>query len=580
MSRIAALRPTWSSTRNILLPAVFFLALSVALYGNTLRGSFVYDDVLILIDGDLREPSYLTSTWLQPSINTHTRFPHYRPLTFFTFALNFLFTGESPVGFHVVSILLNGLAAWLLFLLTRRLFGNVALAACIAMLFAVFPIHAESVAYIKARDELLVACFGLAAWLAFLRSTEPGERRSLWAVGAAIFSLFAFFSKESALVLPGVLAGAHLMMRGWRDTARQWMPLLLQCAVIVVYFVLHAIATGAPPLPAEETLYFGQNPLGYMDSSFIPWTALSLLFIAVAKTFVPWNLTATYGFAHIEPVNSLFGNTLALPGLVALSAIVALIMFKKTRTTPAGIGAMTFAILYFPFSKIPFIHGIDFFAERWLYAPSIGLSFIGGYTAWAVWNRWRKVATPVLVVVLSCYALVLMQRNLAWRDNTTLGESMVRDAPHSVLSYEFLARDRFQQGHVEEAAALTGKGLDITRRHIPLHYLAAEIALDMELPATALQALDAVTALGEREYYGTLLRSTILAKQGQYLESLEQLEQDPSFDPFEYRTRFLLALNLWWLGKTQEAELYFDWDAHQQNNRLSHDQKIWIIENF
>ena len=104
------------------LPA-FFLALSILLYGNSLPGEFVYDDSQFSVQGEMRTPQYLWQTWFRPSLPRMNTYPHYRPFTYFTFSLNYLLTGESPVWFHAVNILLNGLVCWLLFLVMQRPFG-------------------------------------------------------------------------------------------------------------------------------------------------------------------------------------------------------------------------------------------------------------------------------------------------------------------------------------------------------------------------------------------------------------------------------------------------------------------------
>jgi hypothetical protein len=84
-------------TRSRWFAPLAFLALGFALYGNTLPGEFVYDDAFFYQNGALREWPYLWTTWFKPSLNRLTSNAHYRPLTFASFALNFLLTGESPV---------------------------------------------------------------------------------------------------------------------------------------------------------------------------------------------------------------------------------------------------------------------------------------------------------------------------------------------------------------------------------------------------------------------------------------------------------------------------------------------------
>jgi protein O-mannosyl-transferase len=559
---------------------LFFLVLSLVLYGNSLFGEFVYDDAFFYQNGAMRDWSYLQDVWFQPSLSRMASNVHYRPLTFASFALNFLLFGESPFSFHVVSLLVHGLTSWLLFMLVRRLFGNAALAWVTAILFAVLPVHSESVAYIKARDELLVAFFGLSAWLAFLRGTGDGKRRIVWSMVAAAFSLAAFLSKESALVLPGVFVGSLLLTRGWRPVMRAWLTIGMQVMAIGGFYLLHGIAVGHMFLPQGEILYFGQNPLGYMTPNFVPWTAMQLFFLSVALSVVPWNLSATYGFAHVPLITVPWGSWMSVGGIVLLLVFLLLLVWPRSRRSPVGVGILAFLVLYFPFSKIPFYQSIDFFAERWLYAPSIGLCMAGAYAGWLVWNHWKQAAPALFMGVVVAYLFVLIPRNAVWQNETVLGESMVRDAPQSVTSYVFLGNNRLQYGRLQEAEALVGQGLAITRDHIPIHHIAAAVALGVGRLDIAEQAVQSAEALGGDELANIIIRCTLLAKQHKYQESLDHLRQSRWFDPAEHRTRMLLALNLWMLGRHAEAEQYFDWDKNLPVVKMDVNQKIRMFETY
>lgn len=540
----------------------------------------MYDDAFFYQNADLRNISYLWKTWFEPSLDRLTSNAHYRPLTFVTFSLNYLFTGESPVWFHLVNICLNGIACTLLFIVMRRLWKNDMLAWLTVIFFALMPIHVESIAYIKARDELLVGVCGFAAWNVFLASIEGKKHKNAYALFAAVFSLCAFLSKESALVLPGVFAGVLFLMRGWRMTLKAWLPIMMQACAIVVFFVLRDIAVGHTIVPDGEILYFGQNPLGYMAPRFVPWTAVQLFFIAVGQTFVPWNLSATYGFAHVPIISSPFESWMAIPGVLIAILLITFVCFPRTRSSPLGVGALTFLVLYFPFSKIPFYHSIDFFAERWLYAPSAGLAMIGGYGAWHLWKNARTAALTVLPAIAVAYLFVLIPRTYVWLDATRLGESMVRDAPNSVISYVFLANNRLQYGRIQEGTALVTQGLSITREHVPIHHVAAALALSAGELQVAELATAAAEELGGDELANVILRSTLLAKEHRYQESLHHLQGSKWFDPHEHRTRMLLALNLWMLDRHDEARQYFDWDKNLPVIKLTDEEKISMFETY
>ncbi len=569
---------SWIQTRWF--PLVLFMILSFVLYGNSLVGEFVYDDAFFYKNGSLRLWSHFPYVFLEPALKSLGNYAPYRPITFATFALNFLLTGESPFWFHLVNVVLNGLGCWLLYRVIDRLFGERALAWFCAFCFAFFPIHTESIAYIKARDELLVACFGLSAWLAFLRATESSTHRTLWSVVAGALSLMSFCSKETSLVFPGVFGGSLLLLQGFRATIRAWTPLLFQMLAIATFIAVRAVALHGQGLPDGEILYFGQNPLGYMTYAYVPWTAFQLLFIAIMMTYVPWNLSATYGFAHVPLITSPFQSWMAIAGVVTLILFCSVFLWPRLRRSPIGVGVFMFFVLYFPFSKIPFYKSIDFFAERWLYAPSAGLAMIAGYILWSIGKRWKPL-TPILCTAIAvAYAIIIIPRNTIWWNETRLGESMVKDAPQSVISYVFLGNNRLQYGRLQEATMLVTKGLAISRDHIPIHHIAAATAMGANELEVAERATSEAERLGGDELANVILRSTLLAKQHRYQDSLDHLQKSRWFDVTEYRTRMLLALNLWMLGRREEAREFFDWDKNLPVQHMTDEQKITMFETY
>src|SRR3989344_2682953 len=149
---------------------IFSILVSFFLYANSISGTFLYDDIAISSRPELRQASYLPKIWVEPYYPNDPEAGGFRPFVIFAFATHFIIFGDSPSGFHVVNILLNGFVTFLLFLVILRLFGKLSLAFVAAGLFAFFPIHSEAVAFIKSQDELWAAVFTLLSWLVFLQA--------------------------------------------------------------------------------------------------------------------------------------------------------------------------------------------------------------------------------------------------------------------------------------------------------------------------------------------------------------------------------------------------------------------------
>src|SRR5690349_5628009 len=131
---------------------LLLLAAGLVAFGASLGSGFHFDDYAIFANPSLTTPEGVLQIWGLRST---------RPLTYFTFWLNYLVGGRDPIGYHVVNLLLHLGAVLLAYECLRRLLSPTA-ALLAAGLFAVHPIQAEAVNYVWARSIVLAAlfCFG------------------------------------------------------------------------------------------------------------------------------------------------------------------------------------------------------------------------------------------------------------------------------------------------------------------------------------------------------------------------------------------------------------------------------------
>src|SRR6185295_13174956 len=160
-----AAAPPWRRA----LPALLLLALTLFAYLPVLQAGTIWDDDdYVMANALLRTPSGLARIWTEPGAT-----PQYYPLVFSTFWIEYHLWGLEPAGYHLVNVLLHALAAILLWRALARLRIPGALFA--AALFAVHPVHVESVAWITERKNVLSAVLFLASMLLFFRFRPPGE---------------------------------------------------------------------------------------------------------------------------------------------------------------------------------------------------------------------------------------------------------------------------------------------------------------------------------------------------------------------------------------------------------------------
>lgn len=221
--------------------AACLLAIAVALvYGQVLLGGhgFVWDDYpLIVKNAFVRAPGSLLDTFGRSFWSRSTAaeaVSYYRPLTSLSYIINYRLSGEQAVGYHAVNLTLHLVAAFLAFLFVTKVLrdrGTVVGGLAAALIFAVHPVHVESVTWIAGRTDLLLTVFALASLL-LLREPANALR------GAAGFLCFvgALGAKETAATLPLVVL---CLTRSWpRGHGRQAALLVGGMAAVVVARVL------------------------------------------------------------------------------------------------------------------------------------------------------------------------------------------------------------------------------------------------------------------------------------------------------------------------------------------------------
>jgi tetratricopeptide (TPR) repeat protein len=288
---------------------------------------------------------------------------------------------EHTFLFHLQNVLWHAATSFLVFCLLAILLRHRLAALLGALLFAVHPLHVESVAWIAGRKELLSGFFLFLAWLLALEA----ERRRGGVLAAALAAfLVACFSKASAVVLPLLLLAAALLLPRYagrrRQAARATWPFF---ALAVVPVVVH-LAIGVSVGVVSESRPFGARVAAWVSA----WGA------SVYRTLLPLNLSIDYPDARAPGTFSLL-----LAGLLLVAAVAALVAARR-RAPVVAFGIAAFFLALLPFNNV-FPATEVLAADRYLYLSLFGVAAVA---AWCV-GRWRR-ATPVLAgVLVLCTAL-------------------------------------------------------------------------------------------------------------------------------------------------------------------------------
>jgi len=411
--------PTTPEKQREAYTLLVLLLLAVVPYCNTLIGGFVYDDNFQVLENPyvhnwhhLRD-IFASTVWSFQGTQGVTNY--YRPLMTFGYLLSYKIGGGVPFDFHVANIVLNAAVVWLLFFLLRRL-ADEPIAIIAAGLFALHPIHTESVAWIAGVTDLELSVFYLLTFLFYLRLADAGNR---WSVRVAMCASFvlALLSKEQAMTLPFLAVLFEHFYRADRATT-----------------TLRQKASRYAPLWALAGLYIAARitVLGGFASIIsrpgLSWyevglSAVSLIGGYLGKLVWPVHLSAFYVFHK----SSTLADPQVLAGLagIILCGIIFWGLWRVSRIT-------SFALIWMFLTLGPVLNArwmpASAFAERYLYLPSAGFCWIAAWAAMALWRAHRSAtmqalgrAVPVaLGLVALAFAIRTVRRNSDWRSEETL----------------------------------------------------------------------------------------------------------------------------------------------------------------
>jgi len=438
-----------------LLGLVVLLGTMIPFY-NSLDGAFLLDDYEAIYNNPTIRTAWPPWSALQPPRETSVAA---RPLTNYTFALNYAVHGLSLRGFHTVNVMIHAAAALALFGLVRRTllsptlndrFAGAAdlLAAAIALLWAAHPLQTESVTYLVQRTESLCGLAYLLTLYAFVRSMET-SRPSTWQFIAVLTCFAGMACKEVMVTAPlmVLLIDRALFAHSFGQALSSRRGLYLGLAAS--WLLLGYLLSGSPrPVSAGAALPF--ESLDYAR------TEASVVLHYLRLSIWPRPLILDYGW----PISSSWSQ--ALPACVAMAALLALAAFLWVRRPSLGLPAVAFFLLLAPTSS--FYPILDAAFEHRMY---LALAPIVVFVVLGLWTYSRRglarnpaTAKAVLIgftlVVWHAFTLATIERNAEYADPIAFWKSNLAngriDNPRAItnLSGAFLMAN--QNFEAREAA--------------------------------------------------------------------------------------------------------------------------------
>jgi len=408
-------------------------------YQPAWRGGMVWDDDAHLTRSDLQSVEGLRRIWFDVGATQQ-----YYPVAHTAFWILHKLFGNDTFGYHLVNIALHASSAFLFFLILKRL-GQTG-ASLAGLVFALHPVHVESVAWMTELKNTLSGACALGATLAYLRFDE-GRHRGVYASALGLFAL-AVMAKSVTAVLPAALLMVLWWQRRRLDWRRDVLPLLPFVAVglvaglttiFVERFSLNARGIEYHLGPVDRLLVAGRAVWFYLSKIFWP---SALMFV-----YPRWSIDASAFWQYLFPIA-------ALAAIAACWAV-------RVRTRGPLTAALLFCGILFPalgfFNVYPFRY--SFVADHFQYLAT--LPVIAALSAALVtWARGtaagRSIAEPALMAAIGLPLFLLTRTQSAnYADSDTLFRATLARNPACWLCLNNLAAAKLHGSERDVDDALT-----------------------------------------------------------------------------------------------------------------------------
>lgn len=504
------------------LPALLLAALTFAAYLPAIGGGFVWDDdTFVTHNPTLRSLAGLRAIWFEPGA-----VQQYYPVTFTSLWVEHHVFGDHAFGYHLLNVALHVGSAVVLW---RMLLGlQVAGAWLIAAIFALHPLHVESVAWIVERKNVLSGLLYLLSLFAYLRfagliPASPAQGRSAaadrrderrWYALSLLLFAAALLSKTVACSLPAALVVILWWRRG-RIEVRDLVRLLpffvlgvLLSAMTVWVEREHVGATGAEWTLsiAERVLVAGRALWFYAAKLVWPYP---MVFI-----YPRWQLDPGDGWQYLYPLTAaaVIVVLFVLRGRMGRGPLCGVLLFVGTLVPALGF----FDVYAFRFSYV---------ADHFCYLASIGLIAVGVGAVAHVARLPQRAAQAVASAILAGFAILVWQRGYAYASAEALWRDTTWRNPSAWIAYNNLGAVLLEQGRVSDAAAQFEAALRIKADLDDAHNNLGTVALMQGRRAEAVQHFSEAVRINPHFAAAQINLATVLLGEGRVDEAIARYRE-------------------------------------------------------
>jgi hypothetical protein len=360
---------------------------------------------------------------------------NWHPLTWLSLMLDSQLFGPNPAALHLTNLFFHIANTLLLFLVLRRMTGAIWQSAFVAALFALHPLHVESVAWVSERKDVLSTFFWLLTMWAYMRYTQKMNTAPLlsrlcnkYYLLTAAFFVLGLMSKPMVVTLPFVL----LLLDYWPlNRAKNYYRLILEKIPFFILSAFSSVITFLIQRKAGAVVNINILPLkDRIANVFVSYVQY------ISKIFWPQNLAVLYPH-HLGPYPFWQVAACAL-----LLFVISIFVIRAARNYKY----LLFGWFWFIVTLIPVIGFVQVssqaWADRYTYIPYIGLFIMPAWLLPQLLSKvpYRKIVLGVsMAIVLTAIGLCARHQAGYWKNSITLFSHAVKVTQNNWLAYNNLA---------------------------------------------------------------------------------------------------------------------------------------------
>jgi tetratricopeptide (TPR) repeat protein len=388
-------------------------------------------------------------------------------LTLLNFWLDYHFWKLNPLPYHLENLIFHLINTALVYYLVKRLCKKDIVAGITALLFAIHPMHVESVAWIAERKDVLYTFFFLLSLISYERYIN-GSKKILWFTLAFLCFFLSWHSKISAASLPFILIILDYFYS--RKLSYKLVIEKIPFFFLLAFYLFHIFTFDK--VSGGNFHHFTQS-FTFFDRILMAGYSMGFYLL---KFFAPFNLYAVHPYpAKVMGSLPVIYYVATVSMIVVFSFIIWILYKYKKSGKEIIFGLLFFLITISMFLHIIPIKGVIVVADRYSYIPYIGLFFIIGVifenllSSNKITDRVKQLSSAILVIFFILCAVLAWGRTLVWKDSLTLFTDVINKNPGVEQAYNNRANAKQQIGDYKGALEDYNKSIEINP-NFPISY--------------------------------------------------------------------------------------------------------------